>query len=273
MSTKVFYFKRFVRMRRGSFFYSKKSKIVSAASCMVSVPNDHLIAVRGHPAVLGCHFTPYPDLSSLVIVWQRQEDSRVVHSFYYEQNQLGHQSPEYHKRTSLYISELGKGNASLRIDGVGLKDVGWYLCKVSNIKEVGNAKIKLDYGAFYSEPRLSIHANSTTVMVQFETEGFPKPEVIWLDEHGQSLIHHLELHDQTEDGLYLVKSSYEAQKPVVNVTFTLKNHLLNQKLQRPVIFSYGKNPLSLWDTKSKQFTVCSSTTEKPFCSTKKGWVR
>ncbi|KAK9964277.1 hypothetical protein ABG768_005467 [Culter alburnus] len=182
---------------------------------MVSVPSDHLIAVRGHPAVLGCHFTPYPDLSSLVIVWLRQEDSRIVPSFYYEQNQLDHQSPEYHKRTSLYISELGKGNASLRIDGVGLKDV-----------------------AFYSEPRLSIHANSTTVMVQFESEGFPKPEVTWLDEHGQSLIHHLELHNQTEDGLYLVKSSYEAQKPVVNVTFTLKNNLLNQKLLRPVIFSY-----------------------------------
>lgn len=99
-------------------------------------------------------------------------------------------------------------------------------------------------------------------MVQFETEGFPKPEVIWLDEHGQSLIHHLELHDQIEDGLYLVKSSYEAQKPMVNVTFTLKNHLLKQELQRPVIFSYGKNPLLLWDPTSKQLTVCSNTTEK-----------
>ncbi|KAL0178212.1 hypothetical protein M9458_027106, partial [Cirrhinus mrigala] len=83
-----------------------------------------------------------------------------------------------------------------------------------------------------------IHVNSTTVVVQFETEGFPKPEVIWLDENGQRLIHHLELHDQTKDGLYLVRSRYEAQKPVVNVTFTQKNYLLNQSLERPVIFSY-----------------------------------
>ncbi|XP_052429295.1 CD276 antigen isoform X1 [Carassius gibelio] len=211
----------------------------SAASFMVSTPNDHLIAVKGHPAVLGCHFTPHPDLSSLNIVWQRQEDSQVVHRFYYEQNQLDHQSPEYHNRTSLYISELGKGNASLRIDGVGLKDVGWYLCKVKNINGAEKAKIKLDYGAFYSEPRLSIHVNSTTITVQFETEGFPKPEVIWLDEYGQGLIHHLELHDQTEDGLYLVRSRYEVQKPAVNVTFTLKNHLLNQKLERPVIYVLG----------------------------------
>lgn len=37
MSTKVFYFKRFVRMRRGSFFYSKKSKIVSAGKTIMNV--------------------------------------------------------------------------------------------------------------------------------------------------------------------------------------------------------------------------------------------
>uniref|UniRef100_A0A672P2D1 Si:dkey-71p21.13 n=1 Tax=Sinocyclocheilus grahami TaxID=75366 RepID=A0A672P2D1_SINGR len=226
-------------------FWSILKDVILIVASFISIPNDHLIAVMGHPAVLGCHFTTHTDLSSLTIVWQRQEDSQVVHSFYYEQNQLDHQSPEYHNRTSLYISELGKGNASLRIDGVGLKDVGWYLCKVNNINGAEKAKIKLDYGAFYSEPRLSIHVNSTTITVQFETEGFPKPEVIWLDEYGQSLIHHLELHDQTEDGLYLVRSRYEAQKPAVNVIFTLKNHLLNQNLERPVIYDAGDGNIAL----------------------------
>ncbi|XP_039528495.1 uncharacterized protein LOC120479783 isoform X4 [Pimephales promelas] len=170
--------------------------IVGAASFRVNVPDKFLVVIRGRPAVLGCEFTPDPDLSSLVLTWQR--DSRVVHSFYYQQDQLDRQSPEYHNRTSLFISEI----------------------------------------ALYSEPRLSIHVNSSALTVQFETEGFPKPEVIWLDEHGQNLNYHLELHAQTEDGLYLVKSSYEAQKPVVNITFTLKNHLLNQNLQRPVFLDY-----------------------------------
>ncbi|XP_039528493.1 CD276 antigen-like isoform X2 [Pimephales promelas] len=192
--------------------------IVGAASFRVNVPDKFLVVIRGRPAVLGCEFTPDPDLSSLVLTWQR--DSRVVHSFYYQQDQLDRQSPEYHNRTSLFISEIGKGNATLRINSVGPKDVGQYLCFVSNAKGTGKAQIELDYG------------------VQFETEGFPKPEVIWLDEHGQNLNYHLELHAQTEDGLYLVKSSYEAQKPVVNITFTLKNHLLNQNLQRPVFLDY-----------------------------------
>ncbi|KTF76737.1 hypothetical protein cypCar_00033373 [Cyprinus carpio] len=219
--------------------------IISVASFKVNVPERCLVAIRGRPALLGCEFTPDPDLSSLVVTWQRQEDSKVIHSFYYQQDNLDRQSPEYHNRTSLYISELGKGNASLRINPVGPKDAGRYLCQVSNAKGTGKALIELDYGAFYSEPRLNIYVNSTTVTVQFETEGFPKPEVIWLGENNQNLNYHLEIHDQTEDGLYYIKSSYEAQKPVVNVTFTLKNHLLNQNLQRLVFLSFGKDLLSL----------------------------
>ncbi|XP_051504389.1 CD276 antigen-like [Myxocyprinus asiaticus] len=208
------------------------------ASFEVSVPHKHLVAIRDRPAVLGCIFTPDPNFSSLVVTWQRQEDSRVVHSFYYQQDQLDRQSPEYHNRTSLYISELGKGNASLKIAAVRPKDTGWYICIVSNDKGTERALLEVTYGALYSEPRLSIHVNSQTVTVQFETEGFPKPEVSWLGEQGQNLSHHLELYDQTEDGLYSMKSSYEVQKPAIKVTFMLKNHLLSQNLQRPVKISY-----------------------------------
>lgn len=78
-------------------------------------------------------------------------------------------------------------------------------------------------------------------MLKFETEGFPKPEVNWLGNQGENLTHHLELVEQIKDGLYFIKSSYEAQRPMVNVTFTLKNHLLNQNLERPVILTYGKS--------------------------------
>uniref|UniRef100_A0A8C1SIU6 Zgc:172120 n=1 Tax=Cyprinus carpio TaxID=7962 RepID=A0A8C1SIU6_CYPCA len=211
------------------------------ATFEVIVPNKHLLAIRGRPAVLGCEFTSGPDLSSLVITWQRQEDSRVVHSFYYQQDQLDRQCPKYHNRTSLYVSELHKGNASLKIASVRPKDAGWYFCIVSNDKGTGRALIEVTYGALYSEPRLSIHVNSSGLKMQFETEGFPKPEVIWLGEHNQNLSYHLEIHDQIEDGLYFIKSICEAQKAVVNVTFTLKNHLLNQNLQRPVCLTYDED--------------------------------
>lgn len=213
---------------------------VLVAPFEVNVSNKHLLALRGHSAVLGCEFTPDLDLSNLVVTWQREEDLQVVHSFYYQQDQLDRQSPEYHSRTSLFVTELHKGNASLRIAAVSRKDAGRYLCIVSNTKGTGRASMEMTYGALYSEPRLSIHLNSSALTVEFETEGFPRPEVMWVDEHDQSLSYHLELLDQKEDGLYVIKSRYEVKKQAINLTFTLKNHLLNQNIQRPVIFSYDE---------------------------------
>jgi len=117
-----------------------------SASFEVIVTDKHLLAIRGGSAVLGCEFTPDPDLSNLVVTWQRSEDSQVVHSFYYQQDQLDRQSPEFHNRTSLFISELHKGNASLRVAEVRPKDAGLYLCIVSNAKGTGKALMNVTYG-------------------------------------------------------------------------------------------------------------------------------
>lgn len=117
--------------------------------------------------------------------------------------------------------------------------------------------ICLSFSALYSEPRLSIHINSTAFIVKFETDGFPKPEVNWLDNRGDDITHHLELIEDIKDGLYFVKSSYEAKRPMVNVTFTLKNHILNQNIERPVILTYGKEHFlcTECDIKSSSFIL------------------
>lgn len=108
-----------------------------------------LAAARGHSVVLGCEFSPNlgqnPDLTSLVVTWQR-EDQRVVHSFYYEQDQLRKQDAAYRNRTALFVTELSKGNASVRIDNVGVQDAGLYLCTVSTSEGTGKADLHLDYG-------------------------------------------------------------------------------------------------------------------------------
>uniref|UniRef100_A0A4W4HJE1 Ig-like domain-containing protein n=1 Tax=Electrophorus electricus TaxID=8005 RepID=A0A4W4HJE1_ELEEL len=184
------------------------------SSFKVSTPSSDLIAIRGQPTVLGCEFTsePDPSLSSLVVTWQRPEDSQVVHSFYYGQDQLERQSLNYRNRTALFVSELKRGNASLRIEGVRSKDTGMYLCLVSNMKGTGRAQVRLVYGAFYTEPRLSISASPHGVTVQYESEGFPKPEVQWVGAEDQNLSHHTELTNDSDmaGGLYHLKSIYEA---------------------------------------------------------------
>lgn len=92
--------------------------------------------------------------------------------------------------------------------------------------------------AFYSEPRLSILLKSTNVTVQYEMEGYPRPEVMWLGSEGQNLT---EVSSESDGGLYYLKSSYITQSPVFNVTFTLKTPAAHQELQRHVNLSYGKH--------------------------------
>ncbi|KAL0178546.1 hypothetical protein M9458_027440, partial [Cirrhinus mrigala] len=92
----------------------------------VTVPSSPVLAVRGATALLSCEFEPDPNFSNLVITWQRQESIKVVHSFYYERDQLERQNPDYLNRTVLNHKELAKGNASLSIANIGLKDAGNY---------------------------------------------------------------------------------------------------------------------------------------------------
>ncbi|XP_047010403.1 CD276 antigen isoform X2 [Ictalurus punctatus] len=216
------------------------------AGFTVSKPVGRVVAVRGQPVFLDCEFTPDPtsDLSSLVVTWQRVEDSRVIHSFYYQRNQLDLQSPDYRNRTSMLVSELRKGNATLRIEPVGPRDVGGYLCTASNAKGTDAAQVWLEYGAFYTEPRLSVKTNCSTVTLLYEAEGFPKPEVGWFGEDGAVLSHHTELSVDADGagrpvGLYYLKSSHVSQSSSLNVTFTLKNQLLDQNLFKPVSITYG----------------------------------
>ncbi|XP_017550944.1 CD276 antigen [Pygocentrus nattereri] len=228
----------------GAFVYvALLDSILRVGTIKVTVPEGRLTAVRGRTTILGCEFTPEPgsDLANLVVTWQRQEDLHVVHSYYYQQDQLDRQSAEYHGRTSLFYSELSKGNASLRIIDVGPRDVGRYQCMVSTSSGTDKAEIQLDYGVFYTEPRLSISFSAKKVSVQYEAEGFPKPDVKWLGEQGQNLSHHTEVLEGVDGdiGLYHLKSSYEADTPALNITFVLRNELLHQDLQRPVSFSYA----------------------------------
>ncbi|XP_017573699.1 CD276 antigen-like [Pygocentrus nattereri] len=218
--------------------------VVRCAAFKVTAPAGRLVGVRGQPAVLGCEFTPDSnlDLSTLVVTWQRKEDDRVVHSFYYQQDQLDRQNADYHNRTLLFMTELVKGNASLRIEAVTAKDEGQYLCMVSNARGTDKALVQLEYGAFYTEPRLSISFNCSSITVHYEAEGFPKPEVKWLGDQGQNLTHQTEVTESPDggSGLYHLKSSLVMQSPALNVTFILMNQRLNQHLQRPVSLAYGE---------------------------------
>ncbi|XP_031436359.1 CD276 antigen-like [Clupea harengus] len=213
------------------------------ASYKVQVPSEPLVAVRGSYAVLCCSYPPMaqPGIPpGLLVTWQRVEDSRVVHSFYYGQNQLSRQSADFKNRTGLYVSELWSGNASLRITDVRAQDAGRYLCTVSDARGTDRAEMKVEYAAYYSEPQLSIEVGLHNTSVRFESDGFPKAEVQWLGPQEQELEHQSEF--IYRNGVFYLRTFYVVQDQGVNasLTFRLSNHLLDQLLVRRVHFSQGQ---------------------------------
>ncbi|XP_041096663.1 CD276 antigen-like isoform X2 [Polyodon spathula] len=206
----------------------------------VMAPRKQNIAVYGEPAFLECSYPTSGDspLNQLVVTWQR-EDNEVVHSFYYGSDQPDSQSQRYRNRTSLYLSQLLKGNASLRLDRVGPQDTGEYLCTVSNLEGTGKDVLHLQFAAYYKEPRVSIktHAGSTSLL--YETEGYPEAQVQWLTPQGRDLPHRTEALQQTNgSGLYTLKSLLVVDlNSDTDFAFILQNNVLNQTITRFVSFS------------------------------------
>ncbi|KAJ8333090.1 hypothetical protein SKAU_G00419860 [Synaphobranchus kaupii] len=204
----------------------------------VTVPERRVLAVLGQPVVLGCGYTPEPSgsLDGLIVTWQRAEDDQVVHSFYFGQNQLALQSPNYKNRTTVYPTLLRAGNSSLRLDRVGPRDSGRYLCSVSGLQGIGKAEVHLEYAAFYAEPRLDILVLPSSVRLQFKSEGYPAPQVQWTHSTGQDLVSQEKLSGPREDGLIYLRTNVTLEDcgPGVNLNFTLRNTALGQVLQRPI---------------------------------------
>ncbi|MGH0125546.1 UNVERIFIED_CONTAM: hypothetical protein FKN15_043014 [Acipenser sinensis] len=64
------------------------------------------------------------------VTWRRAETDHIVHRYYNNRDQLNNQLPQYVNRTSLFNSELQRGDASLLLRRVREEDAGEYECSV-----------------------------------------------------------------------------------------------------------------------------------------------
>lgn len=68
-----------------------------------------------------------------IIHWYK--DTKQVHSYYYNKDQLSHQSEDYKGRTSLLPqSEIKNGDVSLLLKNIRVQDEGRYKCYTANEK-------------------------------------------------------------------------------------------------------------------------------------------
>ncbi|MGH0152448.1 UNVERIFIED_CONTAM: hypothetical protein FKN15_022296 [Acipenser sinensis] len=103
----------------------------SSARVEVQVPSSVNCAV-GQDCVLSCTFNFTSDMKDLAVTWTWKKKEYTIHSYFDNTDQLAQQLPQYVNRTSLFDSELQRGNASLLLRRVREEDVGEYKCRINS---------------------------------------------------------------------------------------------------------------------------------------------
>uniref|UniRef100_A0A3Q3B823 Ig-like domain-containing protein n=1 Tax=Kryptolebias marmoratus TaxID=37003 RepID=A0A3Q3B823_KRYMA len=99
-----------------------------------------------------------------------------IHSYYSNQDQLGHQDQRFKGRTSLFKDQISRGNASLLLRGVKVQDQGRYQCFTSTTGGNQKSFINLKTETPVSEVSISQEGNRITC----SSEGiYPEPELTW----------------------------------------------------------------------------------------------
>ncbi|KAK1151966.1 CD276 antigen-like [Acipenser oxyrinchus oxyrinchus] len=111
----------------------------TTAPAHVTVPSS-VKCTEGQDCILSCTFNytagGWDEKSG--VIWRRAETGRIVHCYHDNTNQLADQIPQYVNRTSLFDSELQRGNASLLLRRVREEDAGEYRCFVSTPRLSGS---------------------------------------------------------------------------------------------------------------------------------------
>ncbi|XP_040192574.1 HERV-H LTR-associating protein 2 [Rana temporaria] len=93
-----------------------------------------------------CSFNPGEEV--VIHWWITSDASRIVHKYYRGQDRLEEQEKSYKGRTSLILSELTNGNASLQIRELQDGDENTYSCYVGTNKGKNEESVKLNVADF-----------------------------------------------------------------------------------------------------------------------------
>ncbi|XP_034765622.2 CD276 antigen-like isoform X2 [Acipenser ruthenus] len=204
----------------------------------VTVPRSPVTSPPGSDVTLDCSFSykEGADLTRVVVTWQRR-DYRVVHSFYYGQDQLALQNETYRSRTQLFPEQLSVGNASLRLKQVRGEDEGWYTCAVTNQVESTQGDVRLIVAAEFSEPQLVVTDRPDSpdkALLSCISTGYPSASVQWLNETGCDITESSKTSQSlARDGLLEITSHILVSRDA-NYTCVLTHSRLNQTLMKTI---------------------------------------
>ncbi|XP_067234159.1 HERV-H LTR-associating protein 2 [Chanodichthys erythropterus] len=173
----------------------------------VTLGDIYVTCIYSEECVLPCTATHLD-----IIHWYK--DSKAVHSFFHDKDQLDHQSEDYKGRTSLFPeSEIKNGNVSLLLKNISVQDEGRYRCYAADETKNDEKYVSVSVEA----PAKSVDITLKGDTVICTTSGvYPKPLISWSSDPPAK--EPLNTFQQTEEKLFNVTSELK----VGNISNTYK---------------------------------------------------
>nr|XP_015216980.1 PREDICTED: CD276 antigen-like [Lepisosteus oculatus] len=211
---------------------------------ILSTDKDCIVGIIGQSTLLPCVYKNGNQdmlLSDIGIEWRA--DSVVVYSFVYGKEIREVQGKDYANRTHLFTEVLKKGNFSLRLEDIKVKDIQYYKC-IFNRKGFGSSEpldqVCLTVAAHYTDPVVQRDAEGGEAQFNCSSgQGFPEPTVHWLINGERPPVDTVRstVTQEPDTKLFSVRSLLTANvTQEIIVSCTIENHRLKENKTSAVIY-------------------------------------
>ncbi|NXI54655.1 ICOSL protein, partial [Chloroceryle aenea] len=250
------------------FSYGFLLLLLHILRAVIALEENTIISKLGDNATLSCMYQGREwNLKNLRVYWQiadDQEECSVVHALISGQDNESEQCVHFKNRTRLFWDRLESGDFSLLLLNVSQSDEHTYKCvvlqKTEYTKVVHQAKVVLSLAASYSQPILSgpiRNSDSSGEEVTFNcksSNGYPEPNVYWINKTDDSLLHPLELKITPHaDGTYSIFSTLRVKATSnMQIECSIENKILQENLSANYTQQKQSNDSSIESYKNRQ---------------------
>ncbi|XP_010216402.1 PREDICTED: butyrophilin subfamily 1 member A1-like, partial [Tinamus guttatus] len=195
----------------------------------LSGSQEPVVGVFGQDIILPCQLSPPVRLQNMVLLWRKFETENIIIRSYTDRENEELPGIGYKDRTELFPHEFIRGNLSLKLKSLRMKEAGQYQCFVQSAEGNHEAYVELQIQATAPVKISVMGPEGSGLGLSCKSMGwFPKPKVHWATQDGRSLeMKPVTTITQNEQQLYTLESriTVPAGKDVGEIRCTVQNTL------------------------------------------------